>query len=136
MGLDNGIIVRHREGRPIYIPRRYYDYVYELGGNSQYEIAYWRKCWGLRDKILDILNIDQSDYDSYDINLDREDIKNIIKLLKKFTKKDYWNKYADSIWSFDIDIYKRQKRIIRNLKFIHWRMRLDPEINVYFYDSY
>ena len=135
MGLDNGIVIRHREGKPIYIPKRYYNNKYCVGDNLHYEVAYWRKCWGIRNAIIDTVLPEPDTYDSYDIVLDEFDMKAIIKELKKFTKEAYWDRYADSIWEYK-EFVNNQRKIIRNLKFVYWYMKFDPQVHVYFYDSY
>ena len=136
MGLDNGIRVRHREGKILRIPKKYYDYIIDC--LNHYEIAYWRKCWGIRKAILETVIPEDYlyGYDSYDVFLDRKDIKKIIKLMNRFSMRYWWDRYADSIWEYDFNIKKRQQRIVRNLKFIYWYMLFDPNVEVYFYDSY
>lgn len=134
MGLDNGIVIRHREGRIIFIPKKCYGYKYSLGDNPHYEIAYWRKCWGIRNAIIKMF-VDETWYDSYDIVLDRDDIKKLIGLMKKFTKRMYWDEHADSIWAYD-EFKNHQKRIVKNLKWLYWYMGRDPEVEAHFYDSY
>lgn len=135
MGLDNGIVIRHKEGKPIFIPKKYYNSKYTIGDNLHYEVAYWRKCWGIRKAIIDTVLPEPGTYDSYDIALDEFDIKAIIKELKKFTKQAYWDRYADSIWEYK-EFVNNQRKIIRNLKFVYWYMKFDPQVHVYFYDSY
>ncbi len=136
MGLDNGIRVLHKEGKTLHIPKKYYDYI--VDDFNHYEIAYWRKCWGVRKAVLEAIIPEDYlyGYDSYDIFLDRKDIKKLISLMKRFSTKYWWNRCADSIWEYDTNIRKRQKRIVRNLKFIYWYMLFDPNIEAYFYDSY
>ena len=70
-----------------------------------------------------------------DYLISREQLKEIIKELKKFNKKAYWDEYADSIWSFE-DFKDGRKRILRNLKWLYRYMYFHPELEVYFYDSY
>lgn len=134
MGLDNGIVIRHKEGKIIFIPKKYYNNKYYIGDNPHYEIAYWRKCWGIRGEIIRLF-VSETFYDSYDIVLEREDIKKLIKLMKRYTEREYWNTHADSIWFFD-EFIKQQKQIIKNLKWLYRYMGKDPEVQAYFYDSY
>lgn len=134
MGLDNGIVIRHKEGKIIFIPKKYYNNKYYIGDNPHYEIAYWRKCWGIRGEIIRLF-VSETFYDSYDIVLEREDIKKLIKSMKKYTERAYWDSHADSIWSFD-EFIKQQKQIIKNLKWLYRYMKKDPDVEAYFYDSY
>ena len=125
MGLDNGIYVkRNKEQERAKLPNK--DFFW---GD---EVAYWRKCWGIRNAILNILgrNNGMEDY-----LISREQLKEIIAALKKFNKKAYWDAYADSIWSFE-EFKEDRKRILRNLKWLYRYTYFHPEIEVYFYDSY
>lgn len=134
MGLDNGIMIKSKDDKMIFIPKRYY--TWKIEGFKHYEIAYWRKCWGIREKILEILpKEDDEEYLWGDRLINRDDMKVLIKEMKKFTKRKYWDKYADSIWTFD-EFKSNQRKIIRNLKYMYWYMKRNPEIEVYFYDSF
>jgi hypothetical protein len=54
MGLDNGIVVKNldRNNIPNFIKL---PFGWDLE-KDHIEIAYWRKCWGIRNDILDILH--------------------------------------------------------------------------------
>ena len=129
MGLDNGIVVRNAKNK--YKGRKdFWDCIETENG---IEVAYWRKCWGIRNQILTVLNKDLEGGGDYRLGLD--ELKYVIKLLKNFTIREYWNEYADSIWTFD-EFKNNQKQIIKNLKKLYREMKKDPNIEVYFYDSY
>lgn len=128
MGLDNGIIVKKTEltKRLFKVKKNcFYEYI------DDFEIAYWRKCWNVRTDIFDITrgwNNDQS-YTA----LDRDDLYNIIKLLKSYNKKT-WDS-GDSIWTWKE--HKRcNRRHIRYLRRLARLMKKYPDLEVYFYDSY
>lgn len=70
-----------------------------------------------------------------DYKLSLNELKYVIKLLKEFTKRGYWDEYADSIWTFD-EFKDNQRRIVKNLIKVYREMKKDPNIEVYFYDSY
>ena len=126
MGLDNGIyITKAGNDEKIKLSERY-----SFWGD---EIAYWRKCWGIRRVILEILEESKEEYDDYCIS--RPQLKEIINALKLFNKKAYWDKHADSIWTFE-EFKHNRKKILRNLKWLYRYMYFHPEIKVYFYDSY
>ena len=129
MGLDNGIVVRNGKNKN----KRIKDIWEGIDSGSDIEVAYWRKCWGIRDQILTVLNENLEGEGEY--ILSALDLKYIIKLLKEFTNRSYWNQYADSIWEFD-EFKHNQKSIIRNLKKVYRWMKQDPDLEVYFYDSY
>lgn len=126
MGLDNGI----------YIKKKGEEERIKLSGKSFFwddEIAYWRKCYGIRRIILNTLGGEINGEYEYPIN--RTQLKELIKELKKFNEKEYWEDFADSIWSFE-EFAESRKRIIHNLKWVYWYTYLHPDIEVYFYDSY
>lgn len=129
MGLDNGIIVRNAKNKYKGIK----DFWEDIDSGGSIQVAYWRKCWGIRNQILTVLNKDLEG--GRDYKLDALELEFVIKLLKEFTKREYWDKYANSIWEFD-EFKDQQKRIIKNLKKLQREMKKDPNIEVYFYDSY
>ena len=129
MGLDNGIIVHNAKNKYKGIK----DFWKDIDSRDDIEVAYWRKCWGIRNQILTVLNKDLEGGEDYKLNA--IELKFVIKLLKEFTKRGYWDEYADSIWEYD-EFKDQQKRIIKNLKKIQREMKKDPNIEVYFYDSY
>jgi len=97
------------------------------------ELAYWRKCWGIRDKILDALEYDNEGNGTYRITY--SELKTVIEVLKKFLDKEYWDENADSIWDYD-EFYDNQKKNIKQLKWAYTYMRWHPEAELFFYDSY
>ena len=126
MGLDNGI----------YIKKKNEEEKMELSGKNFFwgnEIAYWRKCYGIRRVILNTLGGEKNGEYKYFIN--RTQLKELIEELKKFNKKAYWDTYADSIWTFE-EFANSRRRILRNLKWLYRYTYFHPEIEVYFYDSY
>lgn len=96
-------------------------------------MAYWRKCWGIRDEILETIGEDLRGGDNYLIS--REQLKKVINVLKKFTDKEYWEKNADSIWEYD-EFKDNQKQNIRQLRWIYGYMKWHPDVQLFFYDSY
>jgi hypothetical protein len=132
MGLDNGIMLKAplsvlKENKyPIPITERD---VYE----SDIEICYWRKCWGIRNQIIKHLgeNIDKIYYP-----LVLNDIEQIINILVPFgLSEEYWDNEAQSIWDYN-EYLEVTCRYIVNLHWLKWFMTQYPEYEVYFYDSY
>lgn len=130
MGLDNGIVIKDIDKIDLIIPKKIRNTYYLRG-----EVAYWRKCWGIREAILNVLNSTGASWEEWEFEVNREQLKNIIVEMKKFTKRKYWEQYADSIWEYDEFKYN-QKRNIKALKWLYKCMGKNPEIEVYFYDSY
>lgn len=77
MGLDNGIILRDVNPKDLTINK-----LINLDnlGDTSVEICYWRKCWGIRNAIIEKLHLN----DGGESKLDIEDIPVIIKILFDF----------------------------------------------------
>lgn len=126
MGLDNGIVFQNDVGidAPFWVKIEGCNY-------DETEVCYWRKCWGIRNAIVNLFDNE----DQYLYMLDRDAVIQIGKILKQFSNKKYWESYARSIWS-----YKDMKRTLRRQRIaLHWLarcMKKYPDLYVYFYDSY
>ena len=130
MGLDNGIIIKKINKEQI---NKIPDYInVEIYNDNKVEIAYWRKCWGIRNEILDILHM--NDY-TYTKNIDIEDIPALIKMLYNFLSENYWEENSDSIWEYEGMKEQLVQQII-NLKWLYSFMKENNDIEVEFYDSY
>ena len=128
LGLDNGIVIKgiKREQLPSFIKLPWSeDYKDEI------ELCYWRKCWGIRDVIMDILHGYNQDYTP----IDQEDIQPIVRHLYNFCSKEYWDENADSIWEFEDMIPNLIQQLI-NLTWLKDYMKEHPEVTCHFYDSY
>ena len=135
MGLDNGFRVMSdkrkitREDLPKGI-----DYPFEDDYDFVPEIVYWRKCWGLRDAVLDIISEHDSEGYCYQINTPKE-IFNIVYTIFSFMNEVDWEMKGRSIWTYD-EIRPRLERDIINLILIIPFMRDNPDVYLEFYDSY
>ena len=137
MGLDNGIYIKQIKRDevskfPQFIKYEMWDNMTHDAPEVDIEIAYWRKCWGIRQAIIDTFHLDNEDA-SFD--LDAEDISALSKTLYKFLSKEYWDENSNSIWEFDEEI-DNMIQIMINLKWLQQYMISHPEIKVRFYDSY
>ena len=115
------------------LPRKIYDGWKGIETNGDVELAYWRKCWGIRNEILWTLGVDHQGDGDYLVS--REKLKEIIEVLKKFTNKEYWEDNADSIWEYD-EFKDNQKQNIKQLRWIYGYMKWHPDVQLFFYDSY
>lgn len=142
MGLDNGIrlIVKHKididdwEIKPDYV-RFPFDVDERKDGWFEYEVCYWRKCWDVRRKILDILAIPNNDGGGiYRIEKPSE-IYEIREVLIDFLRKP--ERWSDSIWSLDEYMECLAQQIV-NLGWLYEYMHehKGKNIKVEFYDSY
>ena len=139
MGLDNGINIKCKSQEEAQLiineAATYLNTLRLFYGNKEHvEVCYWRKCWNIRREILSVLRPKDKDQKKYLIELD--DIKSIIFKLYKFLDSSTWENDDDgSIWVFD-----EYKSVIMwnilNLSWLfHYKVK-NPEIEIYFYDSY
>ena len=75
MGLDNGICIKRKTASKDALLQ--FDEEWRSRNDYDLEVAYWRKCWNVRDIILCALNVWQ-DNDSQ-TTMTVEDVENIIK---------------------------------------------------------
>ena len=137
MGLDNGIVV---EG----VPKEKIDSKYVIFENEptedflSFHICYWRKCWNIRNLILNCINADECETDNYDFMLEKHELIEIIDVLAYFSElseEEYELYYANDIWGYDIMMSKTKT----DIDALIWLVDLYdecPNIKVIFYDSY
>lgn len=134
MGLDNGIEIRKN--------KRTEELKLDAKFSTEYsdthlEVCYWRKCWGLRDRILEHLAYKYNlTIVEYSWRLDVEDINFIIETLEYFNNKRVWAEEGRSIWEWKH--YKKTiRRNINDLHYILAKMEDFPDdFEITFYDSY
>lgn len=135
MGLDNGILITSHK-RKITREMLPKELIYPSNGDyfeDGIEILYWRKNWGLRNKILDLdLLIDENN--DYIIDTPSQ-VFEIIKIISSFLDKETWEKKADSIWEYQEVLPILQENII-NLAIIAAYMKNNQDVYLKFYDSY
>ena len=135
MGLDNGICVKKNAlTQLINLNNTFID---SNDNNNEIEIVYWRKCWGLRNDIMEYLtkkhNVNE---DNYSFNLEAGDVKQIIEILISWYDKKKWNSESQSIWTWE-EIKGNLLNSIGNLSYLLGKMEDYPHgFIVYFYDSY
>lgn len=96
------------------------------------EIIYWRKCWGLRGEVLEVLG---GNTDGYLYKVNREDIPVILKKMKSYFHPDYYEQNARSIWEYD-EFFDNLMSSYMTLIWLYDYWSIHPEIEVEFYDSY
>ena len=129
MGLDNGFICKNikRDEIPSWV-----ELPWDLK-DKDIEIAYFRKCWGIRNEILAKLHCIK-DNDSR-TPVESEDILPIVKILMQYLDKEYYDDNADSIWEYE-EAYGNIQRSIINLIWLKTYMEEHKDVTAYFYDSY
>lgn len=114
MGLDNSIEVRRTPETNKIEELKVFNKDWDKELRWDFEICYWRKCWGLRGDILDILGKGWDD--EYKFTLTKEHVESIIELLGSYDAETWIN----SIWAWDGEwAYSEYvKQNIKDLKFL------------------
>lgn len=128
MGLDNGIILECSKEDFETIPYFEKDDISKYMGN---ELAYWRKCWGIRRAIITVLHGE----DGGETPIEAEDVPALIRALKPFLSKDYWDEESDSIWEYE-DHFDNTYKVLLRLEWLKDYLKKNPNVKCYFYDSY
>lgn len=130
MGLDNGIYIKGYRRKPFYVK----DDLYEQ--SNQIDLAYWRKYWGLRNDIINIIYENYYGNDS-EVLLSENQIKKIRNLIMEitFSKKRYLES-CSGYWDYNIYSVLRGIRQMINLTWAARQVRNNPEVEVFWYDSY
>ena len=138
MGLDNGLIIRTKKIIPEdSVP----DYV-ELSGSYStldgttwaYEVCYWRKCWNVRNMIMEILDAPEPGNAYYDVT-PKQLVQIRDGIYHFLTGEDRWDGSGDSIWDFK----DRIPNLAQNIVDITWALgylKEHPYAYMQFYDSY
>ena len=132
MGLENGIRIdkERTKTNTTFNPA----IVSEISNN---ELLYWRKCWGLRDDIVNYLcdkyNVER-DFRSQE--LDVNDLIKIREIIHSWSHKKKWTRESRSIWS-----WKSIKRSLReDAEILAYLIALKENegdnLVLFFYDSY
>lgn len=135
MGLDNGTIVRsnHRKITREILPEELV-YPFERDYSDGVEILYWRKNYGLRDKVIHKFPVREHDEWEYIIDTPTQ-VFELIKIITSFMDKEKWEEDGDSIWDYEEILPILQQNII-NLAIIAAFMKNNPDVYLIFYDSY
>lgn len=130
MGLDNGIYIKGYKKKPFYVKDEFYDQ------SNQIDLAYWRKYWGLRNDIINIIYENYYGNDS-EVLLSENQIKKIRNLIMEitFSKKRYLES-CSGYWDYNIYSVLRGIRQMINLTWAARQVKKNPEVEVIWYDSY
>lgn len=135
MGLDNGIQIKRNTSTNSIPELKQFELAYDNKHQFDFEICYWRKCYNIRNMIMDVVE-SARDNDNSDI-LTTTDIEKIIHGLQSFNSAN-WQENGGSIWDWDDEEYPYSEKIqrdIENLKNLQTLME-KYDLEVYFYDSY
>ena len=132
MGFNNGVILRADNSFPPYWVRFFGQYDFGLGG---FDLCYWRNCRGLRREIIYSITSGLNEEEATRYSLTWLDVYGLRQLLKRFTNRRVWEKYADASVE-----YKNMKWTLRRqrlaLYLLERYMKENPKVEVYFYDTY
>ena len=129
MGLDNGIQIRRKTATKEALIA--FDDEMCLKYNYDPSVAYWRKCWNIRDAIIKAFHFK----DGESSIIEKEDVPKLISILKPYLNETYWNENDDSIWSYEVmfDVLYTQ---LMNLEYLKKYLIDNPNVKCEFYDSY
>lgn len=138
MGLDNGISLRFKNNEPRWVNKLYH---YEFDGS--YELAYWRKCWNIRELILAMLEEfgHKVDNETFAYTLSAKELLIISRTIKKtlLNKKCWTEHYEEGLTIWDWKSIKRGyiRQCQMCIRYAKKLMKLNPDDYVIeFYDSY
>ena len=135
MGLDNSIQIKRNTSTNSIPELKQFELSYDNKHQFDFEICYWRKCYNIRNMVMDVVE-GARDNDNSDI-LTTTDIEKIIHGLQSFNSAN-WQENGGSIWDWDDEEYPYSEKIqrdIENLKNLQMLME-KYDLEVYFYDSY
>ena len=135
MGLDNSIQIKRNTSTNSIPELKQFELSYDNKHQFDFEICYWRKCYNIRNMVMDVVE-GARDNDNSDI-LTTTDIEKIIHGLQSFNSAN-WQENGGSIWDWDDEEYPYSEKIqrdIENLKKLQTLME-KYDLEVYFYDSY
>lgn len=143
MGLDNGIMLKIKNKEKLNT-KIFHDIGFNgyLSDESDvYELLYWRKCWNIREVIMDHLEsngITVCDDCSFDMYMSLDVLESLIgEKLPECYSPTWWNEHDDSIWSFDEICVPYHKDLLRAMRLIERLRDVDPNAyEIWFYDSY
>ena len=134
MGLDNGFRVKsnirkiERKDLPEDI-----SYPFDEDYGDAPEIVYWRKCWGLRDMVLSIVEKEEEKY-IYEIDTTSQ-IIDIMRGIIEFMNEETWEEMGRSIWTYQ-EIREHLAYDLVNFSLMIGYMKQNPDVYLEFYDSY
>ena len=130
MGLDNGFVMCNLNKKDV--PDFAAFWMRDYDEPDKAEVIYWRKCWGLRGVVLDVLHASDNDYH---IPVEAEDIPAIVRAIKPFFNEQHWEDVGDSIWTYD-EMFDNLVNSVLTLEWMKWYLEEHPDVTCYFYDSY
>lgn len=98
------------------------------------EILYWRKNWGLRNRVVGTFPCEGASEYYYTIETPAQ-VFELIRIIVSFMDKEKWEEDGDSIWDYNDILPVLQQNVI-NLAIIASFMQNNSDVYLVFYDSY
>lgn len=151
MGLDNGLRIK---GKTINGKNFLLEHCKDIKDEydpTWYDFGYWRKCWSLRDRFLDVFKDKGYDGNGGEFNLTVAELIDVVENVMKFflEDEDRWNDYGNgfvtgSIWEWHVGMRSIIDCIYNIREFlIDYGMTnddgaelSDADFEIQFYDSY
>ena len=137
MGLDNGCYIKSdkrkltREDLPQGLM-----YPFEKDYGENVEIAYWRKCWGLRNSIMNHFGWRETPEEQYKFEIETpEQVLQMIEVIAAWLDEEIWLEDGNSIWTYQ-EIRPILIHNICNFAIVYGWMLSNPDVYIEFYDSY
>lgn len=142
MGLDSGIIIKHKTKAGEEFLKKNFKHLEENYAPGEYEFGYWRKCWNIRERFFDVFRDRIEDHNWVEIEFKLSDIPMIVnKVLKYFLDEDNWEYEGCYSQVFTwIEELPSIATAMRDLT-IFYEMVIEEELSdedfeISFYDSY
>ena len=151
MGLDNGLRIKGKTIAGKNFLKEHCNHMKDEDNPIWYEFGYWRKCYCVRDRFLDVFKDKNYDGQGGSFNLNVADLIDVVENVMKFflEDEDRWNDYGNgfttgSIWEWHIGlrsitdcIYKiREFLIDYEIENEDGEKISDSDFVIEFYDSY
>ena len=142
MGLDNGIIIKSKTEKGFdFLNEYYHDEINKSYSPGEYEIVYWRKCWNLRGRMLEVFKDNPTEMYGYKTSLSIVDLKKVVELVLKYflDEKNWDSEYGQSIWEWETMLRNIADEIFEIRRFLDNAKEeeiQDEDLEIYFYDSY
>ena len=136
MGLDNGFCIKStkRTLTRADLPDFIYPWSKDIYEDGAIEIAYARKYWGMRNSLVNGIQWDD-EKDGFFFIMNPETVLSVIRIVSDWHNRDRWDEESMSIWSYE-EAENNLLNWIINLSLAYVYMLRNPDVYLFFYDSY
>lgn len=137
MGLDSGLLIHSdkrkltREDLPTGI-----SYPFEKDYDYDIELVYFRKCWNIRNHIMNHFGWLLAPENQWKFIIDKpEQVLELIEIFAYWLNEEVWEEDGSSIWSYQ-EIRPQLIQSIINTAIIYSWLINNPDCYLIWYDSY